>query len=208
MPSSTFENLSVEKKQRIIAGAMKEFSKKSLNEASISNIVKNSGISRGSFYQYFEDKEELYLFLIKKFQHSYRQLMMKCFKKNKGDFYKGYLEFGTTYIQSITESEKFGFFENLYLNMNYEINKQSVKLMYSNPEKPKQVPKGNRVIDIIDYSALDIQTDKEITELLKFLLSALNQSIMEGFREKMSLSETQKLFKKRLDWIYYGIQKK
>lgn len=206
MPTSTFENLSDDKKERIIAGAMKEFSSHSLNNASISNIVKYSQISRGSFYQYFEDKDDLYLYLIKKFQHNYRKLMVKCFKSHNGDFYEAYLEFGTTYIQAITESEKFGFFENLYLNMNYEINKQSVNLMYSNPEKPKRVPKGERIIDLIDYSLLVIQTDEEIIKLMKFLISVLNHTIMEGFWEEMSLSETQQLFKKRLDWIYYGIQ--
>ncbi|MDN6397966.1 MAG: TetR/AcrR family transcriptional regulator, partial [Alkalibacterium sp.] len=50
MPTQTFFNLSEEKRERLIAGAMKEFSAKPLNEASISNIVKNSEISRGSFY--------------------------------------------------------------------------------------------------------------------------------------------------------------
>jgi len=208
MPTSTFHNLSNEKKKRIIAGAMKEFKSKSLNEASISNIVKNSSISRGSFYQYFEDKNDLYLFLIKKFQHNYHELMIRCFKTHNGNFYKGYLEFGTTYIQSILESEKFGFFENLYLNMNYQINKQSVSLMYSNPEKPKKIPKGKRVIDFIDYSLLTIQTDDEMVDLMKFLLSILNQTIIEGFWENMSLSRIQQLFNKRLDWIYHGIQKK
>lgn len=207
MPSSTFENLSEDKKERIIAGAMKEFSKHSLNNASISNIVKYSQISRGSFYQYFEDKDDLYLYLTKKFQHNYRKVMVRCFKSHNGDFYKGYLEFGTSYIQAITESEKFGFFENLYLNMNYETNKQSANLMYSNPEKPKRIPKGKRVIDLIDYSSLTIQTDEEIIDLMKFLISVLNQTIMEGFWEKMSLSKTQQLFKKRLDWICQGVQK-
>jgi len=208
MPSSTFHNLSNEKKGRIIDGAMEEFKSNSLNEASISNIVKNSSISRGSFYQYFEDKEDLYLFLIKKFQHNYRELMMRCFETHDGDFYKGYLEFGTTYIQSITESTKFGFFENLYLNMSYQINKQSIHLMYSNSKESKEVPKGNRVIDYIDYSLLTIQTDKEMVDLMEFLLSILNQTIIEGFWEELSLSEIQQLFRKRLDWIYHGIRKK
>ena len=42
-----------------------EFSRGSFEEASVSNIVTNAQIPRGSFYQYFESKEDLLRFYIK-----------------------------------------------------------------------------------------------------------------------------------------------
>ncbi|MGH2155989.1 TetR/AcrR family transcriptional regulator, partial [Enterococcus faecalis] len=39
-----------------------EFSCHSLQEASITNIVKLAEIRRGSFYQYFENKQDLYFY--------------------------------------------------------------------------------------------------------------------------------------------------
>jgi TetR/AcrR family transcriptional regulator len=64
MPKETFFNLSEEKKQKIFDAAVFEFSKRRFSEASINQIIKNAGISRGSFYQYFENKEDIYLHML------------------------------------------------------------------------------------------------------------------------------------------------
>ena len=62
VPKPTFLNLSKEKQELLITAAKKEFSRVPLNGASISNIIKDAGIPRGSFYQYFEDKEDIFFF--------------------------------------------------------------------------------------------------------------------------------------------------
>jgi len=64
MPYETFYNLPVEKQENILAVAIKEFSNQSYTAASISAIVRNSGIAKGSFYQYFADKKDLYLYVL------------------------------------------------------------------------------------------------------------------------------------------------
>lgn len=63
MPSTTFEKLSPEKKERIIYAFIVEFSTHRYDDASISRVVKSLGIAKGSVYQYFNDKLELYLYL-------------------------------------------------------------------------------------------------------------------------------------------------
>jgi len=64
MPTKTFMNLDEEKKQRIVNSALKEFSEKAYDHVNISDIIRNAQIPRGSFYQYFIDKEDLYFYLI------------------------------------------------------------------------------------------------------------------------------------------------
>ncbi|MBS4031575.1 MAG: TetR/AcrR family transcriptional regulator [Clostridiales bacterium] len=64
MPKDTFNNLSAEKKRIIFDAAVQEFSTRRFSEASINQIIKTAGISRGSFYQYFNDKEDIYLYMI------------------------------------------------------------------------------------------------------------------------------------------------
>lgn len=64
MPKQTFYNLSTEKQKKIIKSARKEFSRVPLAEASIQNIVQDADIARGSFYQYFEDKEDLFEYIV------------------------------------------------------------------------------------------------------------------------------------------------
>ncbi|MEA5449565.1 TetR/AcrR family transcriptional regulator [Leptolyngbya sp. CCNP1308] len=64
MPNATFFNLPEAKRQGIIDCAIAEFASTDYDSASISNITKQAKIAKGSFYQYFEDKKDLYLHLI------------------------------------------------------------------------------------------------------------------------------------------------
>ncbi len=64
MPKDTFFNLPDEKRQVITDLAIEEFSSKPYKNVSISRIVERAGIAKGSFYQYFENKKDLYLYLI------------------------------------------------------------------------------------------------------------------------------------------------
>jgi AcrR family transcriptional regulator len=64
MPTETFFNLSDEKKSKILKAARDEFTEHELYKSRVSNIIKNAGIPRGSFYQYFEDLEDLYYYVI------------------------------------------------------------------------------------------------------------------------------------------------
>ena len=64
MPKNTFFNLPEEKRERIIEAAIDEFAKNLYHNASITRIVDNSGIAKGSFYQYFEDKKDLFKYIL------------------------------------------------------------------------------------------------------------------------------------------------
>lgn len=60
MPKDTFFHLSQEKRQLIENVAIAEFAENSLKSASVNAIVNNSAIAKGSFYQYFENMDDLY----------------------------------------------------------------------------------------------------------------------------------------------------
>lgn len=64
MPKQTFFNLPDEKREVITNAAVDEFAEFGLENASTNRIVANSGISKGSFYQYFEDKQDVFMFLL------------------------------------------------------------------------------------------------------------------------------------------------
>jgi AcrR family transcriptional regulator len=64
MPKETFFNLPEEKRQVIIDIAIDEFADNDYKNASISNIASRAGIAKGSLYQYFKDKRELYFYLL------------------------------------------------------------------------------------------------------------------------------------------------
>ena len=64
MPKQTFFNLPDEKRTQIMDAAIEEFAEYGLENASTNRIVASSGISKGSFYQYFEDKQDVFDYII------------------------------------------------------------------------------------------------------------------------------------------------
>lgn len=63
----SMESKSFERKDQLVEAALDEFTTNSYDEASLNSIIKDAGISKGTFYYHFENKEALYLYLL---QHS------------------------------------------------------------------------------------------------------------------------------------------
>lgn len=64
MPTTTFFALPEERRERLVREAIAEFSDHPYAEASLSQIAQRTNIAKGSFYQYFEDKLDLYRWLL------------------------------------------------------------------------------------------------------------------------------------------------
>jgi TetR/AcrR family transcriptional regulator len=61
---SQFHSLESEKQECIINAALKVFARNGYDKASTNEIIKQAGISKGSLFNYFNNKKELYLFLL------------------------------------------------------------------------------------------------------------------------------------------------
>lgn len=63
MPTDTFHRLPAPRRRRIIDAAIDEFAAHGYEAASLNRIVTRARISKGSVYQYFHDKADLYRWL-------------------------------------------------------------------------------------------------------------------------------------------------
>ena len=64
MPSETFLNLSRQKKANVTEAIQRVILRKPLAKISVSDLVKEAAIPRGSFYQYFEDLTDAYKYVV------------------------------------------------------------------------------------------------------------------------------------------------
>ena len=64
MPKDTFFNLPEEKRRFILDCAVDEFAEYGFERASTNRIVAAAGIAKGSFYQYFVDKFDVYEYIL------------------------------------------------------------------------------------------------------------------------------------------------
>ena len=64
LPKQPFFNLPQEKRRNIEQVALDEFAEYGFDSSNMNRIVDGSKIAKGSFYQYFDDKKDLYFHLI------------------------------------------------------------------------------------------------------------------------------------------------
>ena len=76
MPKDTFYKLSDEKKRRIFDAAVKEFSTRRFSDASLNQIVKAAKIPWGSFYQYFDGKEDLFRYMFEEIRKEKHEILL------------------------------------------------------------------------------------------------------------------------------------
>ncbi|MBP2026860.1 AcrR family transcriptional regulator [Acetoanaerobium pronyense] len=89
MPKDTFYNLSKEKKAQIYKIAIEEFADYSYEKVSITRIVEKAGIAKGSFYQYFENKKDLFMYIIDEIGKAKMESMTSLIENiDKMDFFE------------------------------------------------------------------------------------------------------------------------
>lgn len=68
MPKETFFNRPLVKRDKLIEASVNEFARKSCAEASINRIIQTAVIPRGSFYQYFSGKMDLFQYVLRRYK--------------------------------------------------------------------------------------------------------------------------------------------
>lgn len=84
---SMFNNLQSEKKQQIINAAIEEFVRMGFEKASTNEIVKRANISKGSLFNYFNSKKDLYIYLIE-YSMQVLEELYEQFDQDETDLFK------------------------------------------------------------------------------------------------------------------------
>lgn len=201
MPSETFFKLSEDKKNKILKAAQNEFSRVSFEQVSIKNIVNNAGIARGSFYQYFKDKEDLLLYIVKMHTEKTNNKIEKNLKEHNGDIFSWYIETYDFMIKNLTKKGEFKLFKNIFENIKASDEKIFKTIIERN--KPNEIVD---YYDLIDKDNLKINSKEELEIICKMLNIITRNAVMDSFRLE-SKEEAKKVFLKELEYIKYGVLK-
>lgn len=129
MPKELFFTIDKDKRERLIFISMDEFSENLFHDVSINQIVKRADIARGSFYQYFEDKEDLYFYIIHQTLSGKISEFTGLISEEEMDFFGIYRKLFSLNLQLLSDEKYEKFFKNLYLSMNYKLEKRFRSLM-------------------------------------------------------------------------------
>src|SRR5699024_8589900 len=119
MPKPTFHHLPEERQKEILEIALQEFSVRSLHEASVGNITKQLGLSRASFYKYFENLEELYSYLYHQIARDSHDLLLESLKESDGDLFEGMKKYAGKMAEELFDSRYHSFYRTMLLKMDY-----------------------------------------------------------------------------------------
>ena len=179
MPKDTFLNLPEDKQQKIFKEAINEFADKGYEKGNIGQIAKRAGVSKGSMYQYFEDKKELFMYCMKKAF----ELSSKYYDYTGDDleemsiFDYIYLGFKKAWPMMKQDKELFIFFQKVASGNNYSIKDDALEFIL----------KASR-----DYMYKVIEKNKEKGFLRSDISTEAIMLYLEGvsskFKEKMLLT--------------------
>lgn len=202
MPTNTFFNLPEEKKQKILKAANKEFARVPAEQASIKNIVEDAEIARGSFYQYFEDKEDLFEYMMTLKVGNMHQNLMKIVHKENGNIINIFINIYDHLIQvgRIRKNNKFfrQIFENIKTSDNLmfikknEMNKNLEQTLYSLYNKNKEI--------------LNIKDEAEFKLIIEMLFAITRRRIVVAFKSK-DFDEARNEYLKEIEFLKDGILK-
>ncbi|MCR6111544.1 TetR/AcrR family transcriptional regulator [Bacillus sp. A301a_S52] len=190
-----FYSLPLEKQERIINAAINEFVKNGYDKASTNDIVRGAEISKGSLFNYFNNKKDLYLFLLEYATGIVDDIYQEI-DFNETDIFKRIGQIGRV---KLNIQRKFPQVFNFWFSV---VNEKSAEVKAEIEEKQDNILKEGfeRIYENIDYSKFRQGLDIEKA------INILNWT-MVGFSEKLKneLSSIEEMSDKYLkEWDSYS----
>lgn len=203
MPRKTFFNLDPNKQNTLINALEIEFSRVSLHDASIANIVKEAGIPRGSFYQYFEDKEDAFLYVLQRYAKKNQDNFKTELKQSEGDLFVAFLAMFQLSIKEFQNSNNRQFFRNAFLNMNHKVEE-----VFTRNQSDVQTNKMLlEVRTLVNMDKLNITTEDEFINVMHILSGVTLHNVIRAFARQLSPEEAWNNYQIEINLLKNGLEK-
>lgn len=205
MPKQMFLNIKEDKRQRFLDAAMSEFTSKSFEQVSVNTIIKKAGISRGSFYTYFDDLESLFNYLFQSVKEERFKYAKTLLLEVNGDYFEFVRKLFMHDFDAFNSEHKYSLFRN-YIHYIQTVKKGSIK-DYIILEVFKELEKNNVPVDEFIYQNKYGLDKQDILDLFEMIVLIMINTLIKAENESMSKEAVFQLFFKRLDYIENGVRK-
>ena len=197
MCSETFLRLPEAKRGRFLEAAWGEVTRVKVADASINQSVRRAGIPRGSFYQYFSDKEDLFYYLLGDIQSQVVRVFGEQLHKNAGDLFQLQI---ALYNDITRRGERCPILDRCFrlLQINPGIDLQKLLGGLLQQDFPPEL------MEKIQLSSLVRQEPEYVRRVFLMTLGVLGRSIMDSLLQPERTAEIQRELEAQLDIIKYG----
>ena len=206
MPTERFNKLPEEKKKAIRDAAMEECIRVPFEKVSINKIIQNAGISRGSFYTYFEDKRDVVRYIFSDTADKLKDFWTTSVVSNGGDLWSASEEL---LDQAITFAQKGKTFQMLQSFVLY----QDFDKLFSEVHGGNHMgeKKGNEILaalyEVTDRANFQKTDMNSFTLLVSMIMACVMESIGWYNRHMESEENIKKIFREKLEILQHGICK-
>lgn len=197
MPSERFMRLPDEKRQLICNIAMDEFTHVPFEKVSINQIIHKAGISRGSFYTYFEDKRDLLKWVLQNTRKQWLIGCIECLKENGGNLWESSENLLLMTLEFCRKNDLVQLHQNLMMYPDFSIP--------GPPDDEEEKRDQEMIYEYVDRSGFR-DGSKEYFKMVTNHLMLLVVCAMASYYKKMQTEEEiVKEFKKKLEMLRYGV---
>lgn len=199
MPTSTFFNLPPPKREKLLRAAVTEFARRPCGEVSINRIIQAAEIPRGSFYQYFSDKTDLFRHVLRCYDRQLKEAVAKSLTLCGGRPLELPLALFDLVIAHIQENR--GQFSQFLSILRQNIGMDAGQLL--------ALPDIMRlVLEEADWSGLNLEGREDRLALLDLLLSSAGQALMAVCCGRAALEEVRERLSTKITLIRRGVESK
>lgn len=197
MANKTFYNLPEGKQNNIYKALKNVFESKSIKEAAVSDIIKESKMARGSFYQYFDDIYDAYFLMLKRETLEIHGEFFKLLVKEKGNLKESLNKYGEFLLKTLYDQKKRNLYKHKFLNWDEKVEDYYKKEFIEENLKDLKNPQ----IEIENINK------KEMMEFINFIKSIIHELIKESFRNDYTREKFIEVYKLYTNWILRGVEK-
>lgn len=204
MPTERFNRLPEAKRQAIREAALKEFARVPFDKVSINQIIRNADISRGSFYTYFVDKQDMVEFLLRDKFEEMQKLCKAELDRNGGDYFamvEKMFEFFTEELRRNPDMVSIA--RNIFSHKeNNELVGMSSWPCPDNTASPGSPARW--MYDNLDKKRFRFETVEDFSALAILAMSSLAVALKQYYEQPQQLERIREMFKRSLDILKYG----
>lgn len=203
MIKKTFYNLPYEKRKRITDAVIKEFMERPNEKVSINRIIKTAEISRGSFYQYFDDKVDLIEIITKTMFEESSNKAKEILKLSCGDLFVMYIKMFDNFGDYSSQKQTMKIMRNIVDS--FKANDDLVSEYLKN--RFNIALSNNEIYLMVDRQNLKFQDNESVKCLIEILTQVLKNAIFDVFVAGSDREEVRERLIKKIDIIKQGAVK-
>lgn len=204
MPTERFLNLPEEKRLRVYQAAFDELSRVPYDELSINQIIRKADIPRGSFYQYFENKEDLLVYMMESFRECFMEYVKKAMEESNGDIFRGCWSILNQMITFGEQEKHYRIMKNVFSGLRVAEVKAFEVFGNINDQFGQQI---YALTDLNTFRPDVIGNYEDFLELIEFLGIFTRNAFIGIFADITRKDIILEKVKKRLHMIQYGVLK-